>query len=49
MACDLFNHGEFGYEVEFLERAELVSAQGSYQTREEAVAWANGDRKALEG
>jgi hypothetical protein len=49
MACELFNHGEFGWEVQFLERGELVSAQGGYQTREEAVAWSNGERKALEG
>lgn len=49
MACDLFDHAEFGFEVQFLERGELVSAQGGYRTREEAVAWANGERKTLEG
>jgi hypothetical protein len=35
--------------VQFLERGELVSARGGYATREEAIAWANGERKALEG
>ena len=49
MACDLFDHGEFGWEVQFLDRGELVSARGGYQTREEAIAWANGERKTLEG
>jgi hypothetical protein len=37
MVCDLFNHGEFGWEVQILARGELVSARGGYGTREEAV------------
>lgn len=49
MSCEMFNHGEFGLEVQVLERGELREARGGFRTREEALAWANDERRALEG
>jgi hypothetical protein len=49
MACVLFNNGECGWEAQILERGELFDAKGGSQTRDDAIAWANGERQALEG
>lgn len=49
MACDLFNNGSFGFEAQILERGELLDARGGFATRDEAIAWANGERRTLEG
>jgi hypothetical protein len=49
MACVLFNNGEFGWEAQILERGELFDAKGGYRTRDEAITWANAERRELEG
>jgi hypothetical protein len=49
MSGVLFNNGDFGWEAQFLERGELFFARGGYGSREEAIAWANTERRGLEG
>lgn len=49
MSAVLFNNGDFGFEAQILERGELREARGGFGTREAAVAWANSERRALEG
>lgn len=49
MSAVLFFNGDFGWEAQILERGELREARGGFGTREGAEAWANGERRALEG
>src|SRR5258705_13904299 len=42
MACELrFNGESYGWEAQFLERAELLCAHGGFVTRAQAVEWAH--------
>jgi len=46
--CELRFHGEtYGWEVQFIERGELVFGHGAFVTRQLAVAWAEHERKAI--
>ena len=48
MSCELRFHGEsFGWEAQIL-RGELLVSHGGFPLRALAVAWAEGERKAIE-
>jgi hypothetical protein len=47
MMCELRGHGEFGWEVQFLERGELLYSR-RFDTRALAIQWAELERAALE-
>jgi hypothetical protein len=50
MSCELRFHGEsYGWEVQFFDRGELLIAHGAFITRALAIAWAEEERKAIEG
>lgn len=50
MSCVLRNHGEpFGWEALFLERGEFSFSHAAFVGREDAVAWATGERRLMEG
>ena len=49
MSCDLRFHGEsYGWEVQFLERDELMYRRGGFATRAQAIQWAEAEREAME-
>jgi hypothetical protein len=49
MSCELRFHGEsYGWEVQFLERGELLFARGGFTLRRDAIAWAQHERAAIE-
>ena len=49
MSCDLrFHGGPYGWEAQFLVRGELMYRRGGFATREHAVKWAEGERRAME-
>jgi hypothetical protein len=49
MRCELRFHGEsYGWDVQFFERGELLYSRGVFVMREQAVQWAEEERKAIE-
>jgi hypothetical protein len=49
MSCDLRFRGEqSGWEAQFLVRGELMYRCGGFTTREQAIQWAEAERKAME-
>jgi hypothetical protein len=47
-SCELRSHGEWGTEAQILRDGELVIGR-RFLTREEAVGWAEGQRRRIEG
>ena len=49
MACDLrFDAESSGWEVQFLERGELMESRRGFATRARAIQWAEDERKKME-
>jgi hypothetical protein len=49
MSCDLRFRGEqSGWEAQFLVRGELMYRCGGFPTREQAIQWAEAERKTME-
>jgi len=47
--CELRNHGEYGWEAQFLERdGELFYAHGKFVSRAHAMRWAEAERAVIE-
>jgi hypothetical protein len=49
MSCELRFHGEsYGWEVLFFERGDNFYGDGAWVTKAAAIAWAEGERAAME-
>ena len=48
IACELRNHGPYGWEAQYFHSGSLLFSRGGFPTRDAAVAWADAERPIVE-